>query len=416
MDKAWQLVPLFATGFLISRMVARTGLAESAVQALLRQCHGHFGQVLLRLLMVTILLSLFIPNMLTVLALLPIVEQLGHSLKESHEPANQRLLTPLILALIYGANIGGMGSLVGSPANAMMLGFLEYANVPARQQLNFLSWLVWGLPLVVIFGLLAWGLLMAFLGPTRLWSFALALPVHDPPRPDDRRRQQHAARISLYSAAFWLSLSFLTSLFPSQKVLWDGLAVLFGISFTWFVFRWKLPGDKQQRTLLQLSDCYTGLPWRGVGMAAGAVGLSLLLFYLGLPTYLAAQVKTILPSSVSPFWLYLALTLITIFSTELISNTAASVALFPIAYGLAIELGWHPLPAVMGVALASTCAFMSPLATPATGLAFGGMQGVSLKKMLWLGFFVNLIGGAWLALLLTYILPAFYGFPLILPR
>lgn len=413
MDKAWQLVPLFTTGFLISRMVARTGLAERALRWMIERSGGAFGHILLILLMATICLSMFIPNMLTVLALLPIVEALAKRLEEVRAEA-QVLVTPLILSLIYGANIGGMGSLVGSPANAMMLVFLELSHIPGREQINFLSWLTWGVPLVLGFGLLSWMLLVAFLVPRKLFSLRLDLPKEEEQAPQMRQHRDIATRLALGTGAFWLVLSVLTALLPDNKILWDGMAVLFGVGFVVYTFGVRI-GDGPPRPLLRVEDCYTGLPWRGVGLAVGAVLFSVLLFQLGVPGFLATQLKAHLPTHLPPFWFYALLVLITIFTTELISNTAASAAFFPIAYQIAIKLGLHPLPAIMGVALASTCAFMSPLATPATGLAFGGMKGVSLRKMLWLGALVNLIGGLWLALLLTYVLPWFYGISLQLP-
>jgi len=409
MDKAWQLVPLFGTGFLVSRMVARTGLAEEILQWFIRKSNGQFHLLLLALLMATVALSLFIPNMLTVLALLPLVSKLAEHLEGLGEEASG-LVTPLMLALVYGANIGGMGSLVGSPANALMLVYLELFNVPGREQINFLSWLVWGLPLVVVFGLMAWGMLVLFLVPSGMRRFHMTLTLRVSPA--NVGHSKTAARLWLGTAGFWLALSFATALWPSQKALWDGLAVLFGVGFVGAVFGVPIAEAKgDRRPLLRLADCYTGLPWRGLFLAAAAVAFSGGLMLLGVPKMLAQSMQGFLPSGLSPLWLYFSFVIVTIFATELVSNTAASVAFFPIVHQLAVQFGWHPLPAIMGVALASTCAFMSPLATPATGLAFGGVKGVSLLRMLGLGFLINLLGGAWLAALLTYVLPWYYGLP-----
>lgn len=422
MEKAWQLVPLFVTGFLVSRMVAHTGLAERALHIFIRNSTGRFGSLVLGLLMVAIFLSLFIPNMLTVIALLPIFEKLSEHLR-SLGPETSQLVTPLILALIYGANIGGMGSLIGSPANALMLLSLEWFHVPGREHINFLSWLTWGIPLVLFFGLIAWGLIMFFLVPKKLRSkvifetsettgesgFLIAHPW--------TLRQTIAARLSIGSIFFWLLLSFLASLFPHLTVLWDGLAVVFGLAFTLLVLGWSPSGPQEEkRPLLRISECYTGLPWRGVYFAAAAVGISLILLKMGAPKWMATQIKQAMPAQMSFFGFALILVLTTTFTTELISNTAASTALFPIAYQLSLQMGWAPLPAMMGVALASTCAFMSPLATPATGLAFGGLKGGSLRSMLALGALTNILGGLWLTFLLTTILPWFYGLQLALPN
>lgn len=424
MIKQWfQLVPLFITGFFISRIFARAGLAELFVEKLLTRVGKRFPTLLFAILASATLLSLFIPNVLTVLALLPVVEKLREKLSK-HSEEYSYLLTPLVLSLIYGANIGGMGSLVGSPANALMLGALSLFNVPGRENIDFVSWLLWGFPLVLIFLVIAWALLVLFLVPRRFFKFELELeqvnlkPLEgeeaDPREQENfRKLQRTGSSLTVYTLLFWVALSLASSLFPSLLFMWNGFSLLFGIGFTLFIFMLPVTEEKGiKRPLLYLRDCYTGLPLRGIALAGIAVLVSGLLIWTNIPESLASLVKTYAPTDVSPFWFYLSLTLITIFATELISNTAASVALLPIAYYLSLKLGWHPLPAMMGVALASTCAFMSPLATPATAFAFGGVRGISLKKMFFLGFFVNLIGGVWLAWFLTTIIPWLYGLPL----
>ena len=412
MDKLWQWIPLFTTGFLISRIFARTGLAERLLNYLLKRSGGRFPLLLLAIVGAATFLSFFIPNMLTVLTLLAVIEKLRNKLEEISIKGANRLITPLGLALIYGANIGGMGSMVGSPANALMLFWLSYLKVPGREHIDFLSWLMWGVPLAVIFALLAWGLLVLFLVPRHLYHLRISLD-----EPQITKMQNHSkwgGRIAFLSAFFWINISLLLSLFPKWLLFWNALAVSFGVLFVLYVFFWKLgEGKEKKRPLLKWEDCYQGLPWRGVFIALSAGLLGTLFIWMKIPQWLAMHLQDILPEQMPIFIFYLIFSIITIFATELISNTAVSVALFPIAFELANKLHYHPLPVMMLVALASTCAFMSPLATPATGLAFGGMKGLSLKRMLSLGIIVNLIGGLWITWFLTNILPRFYHISLL---
>lgn len=407
MQRLWQLIPLFTTGFLVSRMVARTRLADRLVGFFLSFARGRVSRLLLGVMVSAALLSLFIPNMLTVLVLLPAMERLR---EQNGLPGSgmEKLMTPLALALIYGANIGGMGSLVGSPANALMLGALELYRVPAREAVEFISWLIWGIPLVMAMLLAAWGVLVAVFvrggrGTARL---NLKFTGPGPMLPHER----FAMRLGIWTALFWLFLSALTVLLPGVRFLWDGLAAVFGVLFLYLAFARPSPSkDGRTGPLLSIRDTFRGLPLRGLAFAALAVGVSALLVALGLDSWMAGRVSHLVPSQPSPFLLYLAFVLLTIFATEVLTNTAAAVALFPLASSVSTGLGLHPLPAMMGVALASTCAFMSPLATPVNGLAFGGVRGVSLRKMLAAGFAVNLIGGLLLALFLTFVISLFYG-------
>jgi len=130
-----QLIPLFTTGFIVSRIVARTSLAKRLVLVFAAVARGRVSIMLLAVMASAAVLSLFIPNLLTVLVLLPALEKLREAVAESGEDVKP-LTTPLVLALIYGANTGGMGSLVGSPAGGgfpsdLLAGVGDSAGSPA---------------------------------------------------------------------------------------------------------------------------------------------------------------------------------------------------------------------------------------------------------------------------------------------
>ena len=408
-----QLIPLFTTGFIVSRIVARTSLAKRLVLVFAAVARGRVSIMLLAVMASAAVLSLFIPNLLTVLVLLPALEKLREAVAESGEDVKP-LTTPLVLALIYGANTGGMGSLVGSPANALMLGALELYQVPSREAVGFLSWLLWGVPLVAGFLLTSWLVLVTLLVPRRYRTRKLQIRLAGLPPP--ARYELFGKWVGIGSAAFWIGLSTAGTLYPHLADCWNTASILFGLVFILFVFGFAITEeDGKSRPLLRLSDTYSKLPLRGIVFALLAAGVSFLLVLLKLDLRAARQVTLLFPGGLEPFRFNLILVWVTIFATEVFSNTATSVALFPIANTISLAMGLHPLPAMMGVALASTCAFMSPLATPVNGLAFGGVRGVSLARMLCTGLLVNVLGGLWLSFFLTVIIPSVYGISLYMP-
>ena len=113
----------------------------------------------------------------------------------------------------------------------------------------------------------------------------------------------------------------------------------------------------------------------------------------------------LIPSGVGPFLMALVLVLVTIFSTEVLNNTTVSTVMFPLTAALAVQVGADPLLLMLGVSLASTCAFMTPVATPVNALAFGGVGGVSFGKFVKNGLVLNLLSAAWIAVWLTWIIP-----------
>lgn len=112
--------------------------------------HLSLSKILVCLMVISAFLSFFIPNAITVLTLLPLLELLRRSYEESYGPSKS-VATMLALSTIYGANIGGMGSITATPANGILVTFSVLNQVPGIQCISFASWLAWGIPLVAVF-------------------------------------------------------------------------------------------------------------------------------------------------------------------------------------------------------------------------------------------------------------------------
>jgi len=399
MEGLWHWLPLYITGFFAARIVALNGVAEALAHRTLKVAAGHFHRVLLALILLTTTLSFVVPNLLTVLAILPVLVTLRGLLVDV---GARKLTTPLLLSVIYGANLGGLGSLIGSPANALMIGTLAYYERPEAESINFINWLVWGVPTALLLAVVGWLVIVATLVRRR----APRLPVPPPDDPDPPRRRA-SARFAVAALIAFFSL-YLSGLGGYAR---DVVAASLCVVWTAALFLWRAPSAAgPRRPLIKLRDNVTGLPWRGLILAAIALAVSGTLVATGLSERMAIGLRDLLPEDPDPFWFYVAFALIAIMLTELVSNTATSLALFPLAHEMAVALGWNPTPAIIAVALASTLAFMSPIATPATGLAFGGLRGASLTRMIAVGAIMNVLCAFLIGLVLTIVLPAFYGF------
>ncbi|MGE4554022.1 MAG: SLC13 family permease, partial [Desulfovibrionaceae bacterium] len=152
------LVLLFVNGYLVYRLLAVTRLTDAFALAAVRLSAGSTPRLLGMLMAAAAALSLCIPNAITVLTLLPVLTRLDARCRALDPPLP--LTTPLTLAVIYGANIGGMGSLIGSPANLLLIGALDWLHVPGRERIDFLNWFLWALPLAALLLAAAWGLLV----------------------------------------------------------------------------------------------------------------------------------------------------------------------------------------------------------------------------------------------------------------
>lgn len=164
---------------------------------------------------------------------------------------------------------------------------------------------------------------------------------------------------------------------------------------------------------MRISDCWSRLPVRGLTFAAALAALLFAVGYglerIGFEEVVEARLRQELPPGVSPFSALLVLSLATIYLTEFMSNTVVATALFTASETLASALQFHSLPFFITIGMASTCAFMTPVATPVNSLAFGELPQISLWRMGVAGFFLNLFGALLVALTTAYWLPFVIG-------
>ncbi|MEF2145348.1 MAG: SLC13 family permease [Desulfovibrionaceae bacterium] len=396
------LILLFANAYLVYRLLSVTGLTTVCVQRLLGRSRSLPGLLFL-LMLAAALLSFFIPNAITVLTLLPALTALERELRVE---TGRHMATPLALAAIYGANIGGMGSLVGSPANLLLVGALDLLAVPGREQISFASWFLWSLPLVALYLLAGWALLA---------SFALPKGAQRPVRPRPQAKplspwQRSGLALFVLFLTFWTFSSIASEIWPAWRSLEPAVAAGF---FSWFVFlvffRAATPCQGTSAPLLQLRDVFTGLPTRGLVLLALVLALALAFKSLGLDSSLMSRLSRLLGAEMYPALAVLVTVAGVILMTEVLSNTVVSAAFFPVAYALAHANGLSPLILMLAVSLASTCAFMTPVATPCNALVFGEMRGIRIGSMLGLGLVLNLVGALLLTVWVCWVIPLVYS-------
>jgi len=168
-----------------------------------------------------------------------------------------------------------------------------------------------------------------------------------------------------------------------------------------------LPLSDRKERLLRWRDCWAGLPLRGVAIAVLATAVGSLMYWMGALDALQRWMTELLPTTWSHTLLLYSVVFVTTSATEIVSNTAAAVAMWTVVLTLAEAATFSPLLLMLGVAMASTSAFMSSVATLVTGMAFGGLRGVSFCSMLGVGILVNIVAAVWISLSLHTWIPWF---------
>ena len=387
-----QLIFFFISGFLVSRLMIKVRLPQRIVFWFIGKKNLSLSKILFYLIAISALLSFFIPNAITVLTLLPLLDLLRRSYEKTIVPTRS-VATMLALATIYGANIGGMGSITATPANGILVTYAVLNDVPGIQHLTFASWLIWGIPLVLAFVCIAALILCLVLRPWKYQKNPIDLPF------DDDEVHHPCQKITIWITVLYFLTSFILSLVLMQlpdKILF--ILIIGGsltLLFIFFLFFVPVKGSTKSRpaqVLLQIPDCYNELPTKGFIFVGIAVVLAGLLYAFNIHEYFAGWSESIMKIGVPAFVLFFLFALATSFSTEVLSNTAVQIGFFIMAIPLAQQLDLAALEVLIVITLSCTCAFMSPIATGVNGLAFGGVKGVSFSRMLLVGFIMNIAG------------------------
>ncbi len=398
------LLLLFATGYILYRVIASVRLPEYFSGKAVSLSRGRADYLLSSLIFVSAGMSMFIPNAVTVLAMIPVIRKLDAELES--------MTTPLTLSIIYGANIGGMGSLIGSPANMLLIGALDFFKVAGREKITFFNWFVWAVPLVLLFLMLAW-----FTVRFALPKGGLVIPAKNRCRVKSISiKQKRGLKIFGFFLGFWLLTSVLREYIPVYAKFEPLVAILFTAIFLKMIFGRVRTGSvyaEGRGQLMKWSSLLDGVPKRGIlflvvlGVVIGIVRL------LDLDMYAAVGFKNLLTmvniNGHGGYLLYLITGTIVILLTEVLSNTIVSTAFFAVVAQAANTFGANPMGLMILVSIASTCAFMTPIATPCNSLAYGEMKKVSLRTMLVLGFVLNLCGAVLLSVWVWKVIPYVYG-------
>jgi sodium-dependent dicarboxylate transporter 2/3/5 len=408
MDKI-QLIFFFIGGFAVSRLMIKARLPHRIVFWFIGKKHLSITKILFYLIAISAVLSFFIPNAITVLTLLPLLELLRRSYEASNGPS-KNVATLLALSTIYGANIGGMGSITATPANGILVTYAVLNDIPGTQYLSFASWLAWGIPLVIIFVSIAGLVTSVVLRPWRHQQRNIQLPF------DAGETYHPFQKITVWMTVFYFLSSFILSLlmmyFDGRTILILFISGILTLLFILFLFLFPVKTDPETDTrqvLLTLADCYNELPTRGFIFVGIAVVLAAILYAFKIHEFFAGWAASIIPTGIPVYALFFLIALATSFATEVLSNTAVQLSFFVIALPLAQTLGLSALEMLIIITLACTSAFMSPIATGVNGLAFGGVKGVSFSKMLVVGFVLNIIGALLISSWVLFVVDRFYG-------
>ncbi|MBN2431769.1 MAG: hypothetical protein JXQ27_09850 [Acidobacteria bacterium] len=402
----WDRLPIilvFADGFMIYRLLTESDLTGRLVARAMFGGGARPQRIVLATLVTAAVLSMFISNTVTALLLLPFLKT---AVGKVAPPARRVFTSSLTMAAVYGANLGGVGSLIGSPANLLLIGALDAGRVPAAARITFLNWWYWSLPL--LFMLLALAVVVLHLGQPR--SFYEEVGADLPSGPAEPATvpagQRTAGRWFLLFLLFLMADGVLAGLVRDYRWLQSAVHLVVFLMLIGLLF-FPIPGRRCE-PLLHWRNLIGQLPRRGLlfmGLFLGIYGLTVLALPPELEQYLTSAISS---WDMGPPGRTVGLVLGVIFLTEILSNVLVVGLFFPVAQAMAAAQGLGPLPFMVMVSVAANCAFMLPVATSCNALLYGEMQGLSLRRFLAAGLVMNIGAGLIIAAWLPVALPWIY--------
>ncbi|MCB1056492.1 MAG: DASS family sodium-coupled anion symporter [Acidobacteria bacterium] len=395
---AHPLIFLFFGGFVLAQAMERWGLHRRLAFRVLLLAGERPRNVVGAFMLVTAALSMWVSNTATAVMMLPIALSIADLLADRQRRGDEPLAICLLLGIAYGASIGGLGTLVGTPPNLFLASFVE-SNLGVT--ISFGRWMAVGVPLVVVFLPLAWWLLTRRLFPLP------DTPIHG--GGEIARRglaelgplnggEKVTAVVFFLTAGAWIFRPLLADLQVAGTRPLAGLTDP-GIAILAALLLFLLPAGRGQGAVMDWETAVR-LPWGLLLLFGGGLSLAAALGSSGIAAFLGSRVGALagLPSLLP----VLAVTAMMVFLTEITSNTASTAALVPVLAALAVGLSLDPLLLVVPAAVAASCAFMLPVATPPNAIVFGSGR-IPMRAMVRAGLWLNLLAialiTAWLYLL-----------------
>ena len=392
---------LFFGGFLLAYSVEKWDLHKRIAFKLLSLTGDNPKGIIWGMMLSTCLISMWISNTATAIMMLPVAISIVNTIQDKNNPSNKAFFACLILGIAYGANIGGIATIIGTPPNIVYKGLSELLlNAPV----SFFKWMVLGIPLSLLMLWLSYQFMANVFFKVKMHSLPEVAALLDKQSSQIGKMGKAEKRtLILFSLAifFWVFGQLINDWLKAQNLAFKieeySVAIVFGL-----LLFFMPSGQANKRQLLVVSDL-KHISWEILLLFGGGMCMA-----KGLETTGAihAAGKWIQTSQNGQYeWLLLLIIASAVFFTELMSNVALAQIYIPVVFGISQSIGIDN-PHIMGITTTIACsfAFMFPISTPPNAVVYSSGK-IQLKDMAIVGLCLNIVGVIVLWLVGLFILP-----------
>jgi len=389
------LIFLFMGGFMIALAMEKWDLHRRVALSVIEKMGGRPTRLVLGFIVATGLISMWISNTATTLMMMPVamavVDRLAEVASRVHQLEEQLIQRTLglvlMLGIAYAASIGGVGTIIGTPTNVALVGFVQQ-RFPTLPPISFVRWMLVGVPLVIVFLPLAWAYLCRFGAPIPLGRLRLgidaSLIIEEKARLGPMKAPEKiVAVVGSITALLWIfreplrlgwfRLPGWSELLPWPEKVHDAtVAMAAAILLCLLPASWRGPVEwkgKQERFVLDWDTIQQRLPWGVLILFGGGFALAAGIEGSGLASWLAQRIGSL---QGAPSWVLVPLAgAVASLISSFTSNTATVLMLCPVLAEAAVALGIHPYLLLVPATIAASFVFVLPVSTPPNAIIFG---------------------------------------------
>ena len=388
---------LYLGGFMLATAIEKWNLHKRIALNIIAFIGADIQKIILGFMLATAFLSMWISNTATAVMMLPIGMAIIKQLKdnpETIEDENRIFGKALMLGIAYSASIGGVATLIGTPPNLVLAGvILETYDY----EISFFQWFLFGAPIAIFLLILCWVYLTRFAFTFKQKAFPGGQAEIDRLKKNlgPMSYEEKMVAVVFGLAAFcWISRTYLLQ--PIVAGIDDTIIAIF-----FAIVLFLIPAKNQKGVLIRWEEAVQ-IPWGIIILFGGGMALAKAFDSSGLALWLGNQMTLL--QGVSLLLLILLLVTVVNFLTEITSNLATTAMLMPVLAPMALKVDVHPFALMVGAAVAASCAFMLPVATPPNAVVFGSGY-LRIPDMVQKGIWMNLISILIVTLMVYFAIP-----------
>lgn len=392
------IIFLFFGGFVLALALEKVNLHKRIALNIIRVTGKTPNKVVLGFMIATAFMSMWISNTASTVVMLPIAISVIKLLiddKDGFTKGDKNFALSVMLGIAFAANSGGIATIIGTPPNSVLIGLLENQY---QIEISFLKWMTFGLPFAIIMVALCYLVLVKWMFPCNHIQFsASANLISDEIKKlgPVSKEEKRVLIIFAITVFLWITRTIINNFFPELNLSDTAISLIGAVAL------FAIPLNLKKGTFILKWNDTEKLAWGILLLFGGGLALAKGMDASGLVDVITQAIQSGNFNTTITVSLLIVLIL---FMTELMSNVALISVLAPVVAGIAIGLNIPILNVLIPVTMASSCAFMLPMATPPNAIVFASGY-VKVSEMVKAGILLNIFAVVLLILYYLFVIP-----------